>query len=330
MSFNDEGVQYMQSRAFNSIHVDYQQNLLTKSSCNMAKIQDEVNYYLELPHQVAQYFPQLINYSKDYSSYTLEYIPYSNLAQLILDQQITEEDGKHIINQLFTILDHIHHCKESQPTSLFKIDQFYINKTIERIHQLKKLENFQKLLAASEITINGQTYLNFNLLQGKFIASFKEFIARHSEISVIHGDFCFSNILYCQNSKNIKLIDPRGSFDHKGIYGHPYYDYAKLLHCLHGNYDLIVNNHYQFIENQNNEFELHINHSSLLMNLNSYFKQILQKKGMDIQFLYLIKASLFLSMAALHYEDPQRQKALFFTGIMILNNFYWGKYANLH
>ena len=52
--------------------------------------------------------------------------------------------------------------------------------------------------------------------------------------------------------------------------------------------------------------------------------------GIEIKYLYLIEASLFLSMVSLHYEDPQRQKALFLNGIIILNEYFEGKYENLY
>ncbi len=137
--------------------------------------------------------------------------------------------------------------------------------------------------------------------------------------SVIHGDYCFSNILYCTDTKNIKLIDPRGSFFTSGIYGHPYYDYAKLLHCLHGEYDYIINNDFKLYHESNLKFYLHVKSSTLLKRLCNYFFSVLKERKIDLNYLILVESSLFLSMASLHYESLERQKALFMKGLMILN-----------
>ncbi len=320
----------MKPRAFNSISINYQQNYLTKSSCDSLKLKDEVNYYLELPDHIAKFFPQLIGYSRDFSSYTMEYLPHADLSHLLLHNEITFSEGKEVLKTLLGMLDKLHKNVYLSNLTPFDINDFYIEKTITRLHKLKSLENFKDLLNFPSIRINGKIYNNFQHYQARFNKSFREFIALYPEISIIHGDFCFGNILYCLTTKDIKLIDPRGSFGLTGIYGHPYYDYAKLLHCLHGKYDLIVNNQYELTEIGEKEFIFHIFKSPIIDDLFQYFKLFLREKNIDLQFLYLIEASLFLSMAALHYEDPHRQKALFFTGIMILNDFYEGKYENLH
>ena len=59
--------------------------------------------------------------------------------------------------------------------------------------------------------------------------------------SVMHGDFCFSNILYSARVRRIKVIDPRGSVDGTAsLYGDPRYDLAKLAHSIIGRYDQII------------------------------------------------------------------------------------------
>lgn len=70
----------MQPRAFNQISINIRQGTLTKSSVNKKKLRDEVLYYLDLPGNIANLFPDFIDYNKNYSNYKLEYIPYGTLA----------------------------------------------------------------------------------------------------------------------------------------------------------------------------------------------------------------------------------------------------------
>ncbi|MGI4852222.1 MAG: aminoglycoside phosphotransferase family protein [Janthinobacterium lividum] len=320
----------MQSRAFNSISIKAREGLLTKSSCNISKLKDEVNYYLNLPDKIAPYFPQLIDYKKDFSSYTVEYIPYKDLSGLILSEGLTPQTGKILLEQLFDILDDIHDHKPALSKHNLEIGQFYTKKTLERIQALTKDENLRPLVEANTLKINGKSYKTFSVFQDDFIESVQNFVSRYAYLTAIHGDFCFGNILYCPKTSQIKLIDPRGSFGNSGIYGHPFYDYAKLLHCLHGGYDQIVTNQYQLDDLGNNNFLFKKSQNHLLTSLHQTFRELLCERGMELEFLYLIEASLFLSMTTLHYEDPQRQKALFLNGIIILNEYFEEKYKNLY
>ena len=320
----------MQARAFNRISVKACEGLLIKSSSNNSKLKDEVNYYLSLPDNIAPYFPQLIDYKKDFSSYTVEYIPYKDLSDLILSQDITPQMGKILLEQLLKILEHIHNHKPTFANNNLAIAQFYTEKTLERIQALRQDKNLRSLVEAPYLQINGKMYKPFSAFQDVFTKLVQNFVSKHAYLTAIHGDFCFGNILYCPKTHQIKLIDPRGSFGKSGIYGHPYYDYAKLLHCLHGGYDQIVTNQYQLQEQGTNNFLFQKSQNHLLLYLHETFRHLLRERNIEIEFLYLIEASLFLSMTTLHYEDPQRQKALFLNGIIILNEYFEKKYKDLY
>lgn len=320
----------MQARAFNRILIQHEKKQVIKSSTSSLKLQDEINYYLNLPLKIAHFFPRLLGYREDFTAYTLEYIPYKSLADLIVENEISFEEGKEILSKLFEILDDIHFIKSQNSISLKDIQNFYIKKTRERIENLKQVSAFQGLTEVSTININNKPYQTFQSLQEYFANAIHQYILQQAHTTMIHGDFCFSNILYCPKTKDIKLIDPRGSFVQHGIYGDPDYDYAKLLHCLHGNYDYIVNNNYDLQELDANSFIFHWPSSLFLNRLHSHYQKFCDMRGINSEFFYLIEASLFLSMAALHYECQKRQKALFLMGLIILNNFFEGNYENLH
>lgn len=320
----------MQARVFNNVFVDYPKGHFIKSSANSEKLKNEINYYLNLPSSVTDLFPKLITYHPGYTDYTLEYVPFKSLAELIVENKITSEEGKNIIDDLFKILDRLHAIHLASKESTKQIQEFYIGKTLERLDQLSSNSYFKKLLKTPYLIINNKSYDNFFKLKDFFVKSIQDLSAEDSYLSVFHGDFCFSNILYCPKTKNIKLVDPRGSFGIEGIYGHAYYDYAKLLHCLHGRYDYIVNNDFELEEKEFGQFNLKSSCSTVLHKLYQFYCQLLDIRGVNLTFLYFIEASLFLSMPVLHYEDFRRQKALFLTGLIILNNIFRGHHENLY
>ncbi len=92
------------------------------------------------------------------------------------------------------------------------------------------------------------------ILNGMHVPSLRQILvdsARHLATLVdvpafIHGDLCFSNMLYDSRMRGIKVIDPRG-VDEDGqrmIYGSQLYDVAKLAHSVLGLYDHILAGQY--------------------------------------------------------------------------------------
>jgi hypothetical protein len=60
--------------------------------------------------------------------------------------------------------------------------------------------------------------------------------------SFLHGDFCFSNILFDFRAGRVKTIDPRGTdaLGRPSRFGDLRYDLGKLAHSVLGLYDFIV------------------------------------------------------------------------------------------
>ena len=132
-------------------------------------------------------------------------------------------------------------------------------------------------------------------------------------VSLMHGDPCFSNILYDFKSKSIKLIDPRG-MDANGrvtIYGDFRYDVAKLAHSVLGLYDFIIGGIFKYHENSPYDlcFDIPINKD--IRDTQEYFKSLtFGEYSLNELNTYPIMINLFLSMLPLHKDNPTRQKAL--------------------
>ena len=128
----------MKARAFNNISVDYENGTITKSSSNILKIKNEINYYLDLPPRISKFFPKLLGFKKDFTAYTIEYIPCKSLSELILEKKIKRKEAKSVFKKLFNILDEIHYFKPVDHYPDTDVSNFYISKTLERLEQLQK------------------------------------------------------------------------------------------------------------------------------------------------------------------------------------------------
>lgn len=132
-------------------------------------------------------------------------------------------------------------------------------------------------------------------------------------LGVLHGDFCFSNILYDFRANKIKTIDPRGMTPdgQKTLYGDIRYDLAKLSHSILGLYDWIIAGYYH-VEIADNAIELKIAEQSHHKETQQGFIELIEQTfGLTAKNLYAMQIQLFLSMLPLHADDRRRQDALF-------------------
>ncbi|MCG9685407.1 capsular biosynthesis protein, partial [Vibrio tubiashii] len=132
-------------------------------------------------------------------------------------------------------------------------------------------------------------------------------------ISVLHGDFCFSNILYDFRASKVKTIDPRGMTPdgQQTIYGDIRYDLAKLSHSILGLYDWIIAGYYE-VAIEGNNITLNIADDGVHRDTQQAFIQMVEQEfGITAQNLYAMQIQLFLSMLPLHADDMRRQDALF-------------------
>jgi hypothetical protein len=129
--------------------------------------------------------------------------------------------------------------------------------------------------------------------------------------SVMHGDFCFSNILYSARVRRIKVIDPRGYVDAgASLYGDPRYDLAKLSHSIVGRYDQIIAGRFHATRIGRDfaiEFET--------LPAQGWLEDALADLAIDgiggaAPEVRAVMIGLFLSAPALHADRPDRQQAM--------------------
>ena len=132
-----------------------------------------------------------------------------------------------------------------------------------------------------------------------------------NELCVVHGDFCFSNMLYDFRSQSIKVIDPRGCLPDgtPSIFGDQRYDIGKLAHSVCGLYDFIVAGDYR-VEITDHKAVLELPDSPAISDVQDIFLDLVEEHcGIDRKLLWAMQVQLFLSMIPLHSDDTGRQQA---------------------
>lgn len=307
------------ARSFNSISVDIQKGLLIKSSTKIQKLEDEALWYLNLPEDLKIYAPRLINFSKNNQKACLvqELYGYPTLQELYLSGEVNLEDWRCIIEKLFILHKDFERYKKSVNKKLLL--WLYFDKTCERLAELKAQNIYwEKILTHGFEKINGKKYLSILSLK-KDIKNFVDLLCENGEETIIHGDYCFSNILFDSSNYVFKLIDPRGRLNSEAtIYGDPRYDIAKLRHSIVGLYDFIVQDLFKLEESQEG-FAYKIFTTSNYNTLTEIFDKYTKINGFEPKEIKFIEGLLFLSMIPLHKDNFNRQKMFYIRALELLN-----------
>ena len=291
-------------RSFNSIRVS--KYGVRKSSKDLKKMQAEAHWFENVPNNMKHYVPALYDRGDDF--YEIEYFFLPSLANLFVFGRNTVQTWKYIIEACVEYIDDEARIKPEESAKIASInDKLYGDKTIERLSLFSK----QSGISVDKCwTING--HKTPSLLE--IAKEMDAFISKSDErfASIMHGDTCFSNILYDFRSKTIKVIDPRG-IDLEGnmsVYGDFRYDVAKLAHSVLGMYDFIVGNRYTLEKKSEYDLSFSFERNEVIEQVQAWFKQQ-TFSGYSLVELstYPIMVHLFLSMIPLHSDCPKRQIA---------------------
>ncbi len=305
------------ARSFNSLVFDENRPTVTKTSSRSEKLRDEINWYLNLPRDFKCYAPQVISFDLNKPSVELEYYGYPTVAELFVTAGHGLEIWWPVIKSIESILGQMR--RYSSPITSAKrraiLSEMYIEKTISRINDL------------DSHPVLGPLTNEPILVNGKKLPALKDFcsilprlckqggVLESGNFTLIHGDFCFSNILFDTRMRLAKVIDPRGSFGTPGIFGDPRYDIAKILHSSDGNYDLVKSNQF-FAIADGHSINYSIYTKPIHTTASKFFREILGNSFKeDLGPSTLIEALLFASLISLHNESLHHQIA--FLGIAL-------------
>ncbi|EGJ4436634.1 capsular biosynthesis protein [Campylobacter upsaliensis] len=276
-------------RSFNEVQIS--QNYIVKNSSWTEKIKAEKAWFENLPPTLLIYTPK---YFTQKSGYALEYLYHNTLSELFVFGSLPDFIWRKIF---LSIKDFLNICDTFKSED--KLNFNYQEKTLSRLKEFAKQRNID---LDKPFILNHTPQPSLNEL----IKQTSEFLPRVKEFSLIHGDFCFSNIMYDFRGSLIKTYDPRGlDFDGKiSIFGDKNYDLAKLTHSVLGLYDFIIAGFYECeLKDYNLSFKLEINEN--IIAIQNAFKEIFK---ID-KALMTLTLHLFLSMLPLHNDDAKRQNA---------------------
>jgi dTDP-glucose pyrophosphorylase len=309
----------LNARNFNTLKINAVLGTITKVSQRNEKLNDEINWYKTLPEKLKVLTPRIIDIQdiKGKVEITQEYYGYPTLAELYVYGDLKADVWESILHRLFQIQKHFLDYKGNSLTK-DDVEMMYLTKTFQRLEELAESNTYwQTMLKRKEIIYNNQLLKSFETLKDSIVLKGRALVENYQG-TVIHGDLCFSNILFDPNNYIVRLIDPRGSFGQKGIYGDPRYDIAKLRHSTNGLYDYIVSDMFH-IEEKNGSFTGEVYITPSVVSTCKIFDELLSVYGFNKDEVIFIEALLFMSMLPLHSDHVERQKIMFVTGLQLLN-----------
>jgi hypothetical protein len=296
---------YTTQRAFNDLVIT--PTLVTKSSSQMYKMKGEANWFKSIPAELKIYTPQYLGefFVNEKQGYYLEYLYNTPLNELFVFSKISDKTWRKILNSCFNFLEACHKVSGDVSSEPYLLSELLVTKTNQRLIEYFGEED--KL--GQTWYFNGRNGVSINTI----IKYIEQFTPHSTSSSVMHGDFCFSNIIYDFKTSRIKVIDPRGIDIKKEstIFGSIFYDLAKLSHSIIGLYDRILSGAFELnINNDKITFEILSSDNKVELQ-NWFFEQCESKFGFSKEASLSMQIHLFLSMLPLHSDNAQRQKALF-------------------
>lgn len=270
---------FLESRSFNQIEIC--DNFLIKSSEDIFKIWVEYKWL----NEQKKHLPNNIPYVKDFlikndrGYYFIEYLNFPVLSDIFVFGKLESEYFLKILFSLKKNLKSLH--------SFVKIykSNFLTDKLLERKEGI--FQAVEKLSLDSKV-FNDLFYQNVEYFENKEMSH-----------GVIHGDYCFSNILFNFSSFEPILIDPRGYLSRVNGYstlGPCNYDLYKLAHSFVGGYDYIISGKEDIVFNKFENIKIRL----------ANFCEIFEIGELEVKMGMI---NLFLSMIPLHSNSPKRQKA---------------------
>lgn len=274
---------FLESRSFNKLK--HNEGFIVKSSKDVLKMWSEYNWLKECKIKLPVNIPFVtgFNINNKEASYSIEYINHPALSDIFVF-------GKLPNHFLLKILDSVR-------KTIIKIKE----KHFDVIDDIPNNLLVDKLVDRQYDIINIARSHNFDILRIEKMISenISYFTTRKFETTPMHGDLCFSNILFDFSIFEPILIDPRGySSGEKGfsMYGPDIYDYYKLAHSYVVGYDFLI------AGKENDSFLFKEQMSKRL----HFFCELFNVEKFDLKMGLL---NLFLTMLPLHSDSEVRQNA---------------------
>jgi hypothetical protein len=314
-TYYDAKQQFLNVREFNEVAVDGRRSVIEKRSDRIETLANEYEWYKQIPDALKPYLPRIYNFSAEEGTLTMEYVGYPSLR----DIHLYGSHGLHIWNQIFSTLFSMlenfrsYTVRDGIESALKKM---YVEKTERRLADVNRTGALAQFFTET-VEINGVERPGVPRVLGileEELRSHKVFDV--GRFPIIHGDLCFSNILFDIRSSGVKLIDPRGKFGKHIAYGDQHYDLAKLRHSVAGNYDFVINDLFDICVDATGSVTYEVYTDGRHHERKRLFDDLLQYyMGDATHKVKLVESLLFLSMVPLHDDGRDRQQYMLAYGL---------------
>jgi hypothetical protein len=218
---------------------------------------------------------------------------------------LSTREKRSVLADYLDSLQDLHHLGD-KPAIEQELWQVYIEKTRQRVHTVSSLiPGFEN----PSMTVNGVK------CQNVFCGNKLEDLFPHittNRFTPIHGDPTFSNSLIDHNLK-AWFIDPRGYFYQPGIWGDPWYDFAKVYYSAQGGYDAF----------NRRKFKLHVDDETVeILQDKPLFADVADSVfeeffGNDLRRIQILHGLIWLSFSGYVKDDIDSVIGSFYLGL------YW-------
>ena len=296
------------ARSFNSLHIDGR--IARKASEDGDKMRAEAHWLEAVPPEVRIYAARLMREGEDAEGrrfYETEYAYLPTLSELFVFGTLGRTAWTRILESCQQFLTATSNAARPQGSGDAALAALILEKTETRLRDFSDATGFP---------VNAPTRLDGRPLPS--LTQIATEVASRVDLRsgraacVMHGDFCFSNILYDSRVQRVRVIDPRGAVaaGRPSIYGDLRYDLAKLAHSVVGRYDQIIAGRYTMPADDGTRFAIAFEtapHHALLEEAMAGFEVDGVSAGSpEVQ---AVTVGLFLSMLPLHADRPDRQRA---------------------
>lgn len=311
--YYESRLRYQNLRHFNTLSYDPVRGWVTKKSLNSESFRKQVRWFKQIPEELAPFLPRVFSSSDGCEPFiTMELLSIPTLGDLFISQRLNLGAWNDVVRSISCIQSCF--AEKTARTSLAPrlAHAVYFEKTRSRLAEFVA----QNPSAERYYVYSGDERWSVDRVQNT-LASFVERsgLLEIDELTPIHGDFCFSNLLYDCKTRIVKMIDPRGEFGVPGVFGDRRYDLAKLAHSYAGGYDAIIADRFKVEIEEEGQLRLHVQTNDYYTKVRSIFNVVLLPDAALRQQIDALQALLFLSMLPLHVDKPVRQLAMLATGL---------------
>jgi len=318
--YYESRLSYQNLRHFNTLSYDSVRGWITKKSSNSDAFRKQVRWFKQIHDEVAPFLPRVFGSSDGSDPFiTMEFLSIPTLGDLFITQRLNLGAWNDVVRSISCIQSCFAEKAVRNSLAPQLARSVYLDKTRSRLEQFTA----QNPSAKSYFICRGAEKWTIGRVQ-QTLESFIEHsgLLEIDELTPIHGDFCFSNLLYDYKVRLVKMIDPRGDFGVPGVFGDRRYDLAKLAHSYAGKYDLITADQFSVEVESEGLLRLYVRTDDYYTRVKSIFDTVLLPDIVLREEVYSLQALLFLSMLPLHVDKPRRQLAMLTTGLELYAESY--------